>query len=535
YKSALGRAWNTRYHGDPASIDCATTPTGPSAGTCGLIGAPCKDYDVESPLKLHGRYVGGAKWTTAIDDPGGTHADDLFFRFNVPFSGAILSEGGLWVRAGAAFTFPDWLPAPDALSNGGARVDVAFNGMKSAQGSLYVKPFDYLSFGLCQASTTACTTHADCSDPLFGIDELTYCRDDGFCTLGPCLGRLTLSGYGPNGVDDGIDDGFYARVNLLAKPLPTLTAGARASLETLFEPRRDLAFASYDLSCPPGQTCQSAADYRLALATGLQLELPLPLAFDAAGNPTEFIRICGNAATQKPGLGDATADWVLAASDLCPKDGDVPSFGTFIDGDIEVLDQTFSGSALLNSCGFRARSALELGKVEIGDFRLPSLASVNADIMGRFAPFRVCAAGYSEINLALPDGLPATLLEIDSKVTADVCIGEATKYPTRDSGQFLRLLTGTPDGTPHTAHAEFFSLEGGPKLFEVNGSFDLCVGDGDRIGQPGVLTCADNHIKLCGDLNLLDGAIHVENRCFEIRVPHFDLTYSFHEAVELNL
>jgi hypothetical protein len=68
----------------------------------------------------------------------------------------------------------------------------------------------------------------------------------------------------------------------------------------------------------------------------------------------------------------------------------------------------------------------------------------------------------------------------------------------------------------------------------VNGSFDLCVGDGDRIGQPGVMTCADNHIKLCGDLSLFDGAVQVENRCFEIRVPHLDLTYSFHEAVELN-
>ncbi len=121
------------------------------------------------------------------------------------------------------------------------------------------------------------------------------------------------------------------------------------------------------------------------------------------------------AATQKPGIGDTTADWVVAASDLCPKDGDVPSFGTFIDGDIEVLDQTFSRSALLNSCGFRARSALEFGKVEIGGCRLPSLASVNIDIMGRFAPFRVCAAGYSELNLALPDCLPATLLKSDSK------------------------------------------------------------------------------------------------------------------------
>ncbi len=32
----------------------------------------------------------------------------------------------------------------------------------------------------------------------------------------------------------------------------------------------------------------------------------------------------------------------------------------------------------------------------------------------------------------------------------------------------------------------------------------------------------------------MGGAAQVENRCFEIRVPHKDLTYSFHEAVELD-
>jgi hypothetical protein len=52
--------------------------------------------------------------------------------------------------------------------------------------------------------------------------------------------------------------------------------------------------------------------------------------------------------------------------------------------------------------------------------------------------------------------------------------------------QFLRLLTGTPVGAPHKAQAEFFSLEGGPKVFEMDGSFDyenLPIGGGCDVDQ----------------------------------------------------
>ena len=98
--------------------------------------------------------------------------------------------------------------------------------------------------------------------PASATSLITRRKHHGFCTAGPCLGRLTVSGYGPDGIDNGIDDGFYARTNLHAKPLPTFQAGARLSLETFDAPRSDLAFSSYELECPPGQcTCADSTGF----------------------------------------------------------------------------------------------------------------------------------------------------------------------------------------------------------------------------------------------------------------------------------
>ncbi len=536
YQSGLGRAWNTRYRGDPSGqgVDCVATPELPPTDTCGLIGQPCKDYDLTASYKLHGRYLGGAAWRTAIDTPGASHADDISFSLKVPFSSKILSDAGLGIRGGVAFTFPDDLPLPDLLTNGGARIDVAVAGTKQAEGSLYAKPFDLLGFGLCSASTTACTTHADCDDPVFGLDDIAYCRDDGFCTAGACLARLTLSGYGPNGIDDGIDDGFYARTNLHAKPFPTLQAGARVSVESFATPRDDLAFASYDVGCPPGESCQSVGDYRFSLATGLQLDIPLPFSLKPNGDPTHLLKVCGNAVTYKPGKGDATPDWVTASRELCPDEGQIPAFGSFVDGSIDVLDQTFSGSALLTNCGFKIRSTLDVGRVHIGDMNLPSLATMSTDITGRFMPFRICSEGYLAAHVDIPPASPLKLLELDAEVTADVCFGDATKYPGKDSGNFMRLQTGSADGTPTPATLKFLSATSGASLFEAHGTADLCLGNGDLVGAPGVEACADDYLKLCGGMQLLDGLVTLEDKCFEIHVPHLDVVFSIREGVPLD-
>ncbi|MFO0745302.1 MAG: hypothetical protein U1F43_06430 [Myxococcota bacterium] len=536
YKSLLGHAWNTRYRGDPdGGLDCAAAPELAPEGVCDLIGQPCKDYDLDSPFKLHARYMAGARWVTAIDAPDlSKGADDLFFRLNVPFGAGILSQGGLGIRGGVAFTLPAGLPAPDALTNGGARIDVNVAGTSEARGELYTKPFDLLGLGFCTASTQRCTSDSDCKDPVLGFDDATFCRGDGFCTAGPCIGRLELSGYGPNGIDDGIDDGFYARTNLHAKPGPTFAASARISTEARGLPRKDLAYASYDLGCPPGQTCQSFADYRLAMATGLDLDLPLPFTL-YPGGPAELFKICGNAVISKPGKGDPTPAWVTASRELCPNDGQIPSFGAMVNGSIDVLSQSLRGSALLTNCGFEVRSAMDLGQVHIGDFQLPSIGTMTGDVTGRFVPFRVCTDGHLTLNLGLPDGAPAKLLDLHGEVTSDVCVGEATKYAGKDSGQFIRLLSGRPDGTPAPTNLKFLSLDGGPSLFEMNGTVDLCAGNGDLVGQPGVAACADDHLRVCGDLQLLGGLIKVENKCLEVRVPHLDVTFSMHQAVSIDL
>ncbi len=536
YQSGLDRAWNTRYYGDPADggIDCVETPILPPTNTCGLIGTPCKDYDRTSAHKLHAHYREAATWATAIDAPGVTlmnGADDLHLSVKVPFSSAILKVGGFGVRGGVAFTVPDWLPVPDALKNGGARVDVLLAGTTEARGELYMKSFDLLELGQCGASTTPCTRNDQCTTSLFGLPIPGYCRDDGLCTTGMCLGRLMVSGYGPNGIDDGIDDGFYARTNLHAKPLPTFSAGARVSVESAFSPREDLAFASYELQCPPNQTCNSAADYRLSLSTGLELDLPLP--FAGPNDPTHLFKVCGNAVTYKPGLGDPTPDWILTSSYLCPS-GD-PSFGTFVDGSIEVMNQTLMGSALLTSCGFKIRSAIDLGKVNIGDFNLPSMGTFTGEVTGRFSPFRVCSEGDLTLDLELPYGAPYKLLDLDAAVSADVCFGEATKYPGLDSGNFMKLLSRP--GAP--ARLAFFSKDGGPSLFEMTGSVDMCVGNGDVLRQgpsdPVAQACEDTHLILCGSLNLFGGLVALEQKCLELRTPHIDITFSLHEQVQIAL
>ncbi|PKN53991.1 MAG: hypothetical protein CVU56_28915, partial [Deltaproteobacteria bacterium HGW-Deltaproteobacteria-14] len=536
YKSSLKRAWNTRYQGDPDGLDCEETPFAPPSGGCGLIGEPCQDYDFTNPHKIHASYIGGAHWVSSVDDPGAGMADDLVFKLNVPFGSGIISEGGLWIRGGVAVNFPDdVIPLPDELANGGFRAEVALAGTSEAKGSLYTKSFDFLKLGSCSATTQACRTSAECHDPYFHLDALAYCRDDGFCTDGPCLGRLTLSGYGPNGIDDGIDDGFYVRTNLHAKPLPTLSGGARTSLETFAAPRTDLSFMSYELQCPPGQACNAMADYRLSIAGGLDLTLPLPFAFDGAGQPTKLMQICGNAAAYKPGKGDTLPAWITATSSFCPDPGRDASFGMFVDGSISALSQTLSGSALLTSCGFKARSAIDLDALNIGGLRMPPIGSLSTEVSARFVPFRMCASGYMDLNIDLPEGAGAKLLQIDAEAVADTCVGDPAKISGTDSGNFLRILTGSPDGTPAPATVSFLSLTHGASLFQLVGDVDICVGDGDRIGMAGVRACTSDRLHVCGDISLLGGAISVADACLDVTAPEGDVTFSLRASAGVNL
>ena len=61
------------------------------------------------------------------------------------------------------------------------------------------------------------------------------------------------------------------------------------------------------------------------------------------------------------------------------------------------------------------------------------------------------------------------------------------------------------------ASLRFLSLAGGPSLFEMHGDLEVCLGDGDLPREPGVMACPANHVKACGDIALLGGAVGVED------------------------
>lgn len=514
--ASAGRLHNSQY-APSSAVDCRTQISRPLAGPCSLIGAPCADYDRTGKLDAaQNTAVSGIR--TRADDSG-LGLDDLLFKLFLPFGADILTSSGLWLSAGASLQFfSPVIPLPSLLSNGGARVEVALASSGQAHGELFVRPFELLGLGVCAPSSIRCGANRECSDPTGLLQHGLYmCREDGFCTAGPCLGVLTVSGYGPDGIDNGVDDGFYARVNLLAKPLPTFAAGARLALATKQQARADLAFLSVDFQCPPGQVCSAAEDYRFAAAAGVQLDLRISWpGFEAIS----ALQICGNAAMTKPGRGDAVPGWLSESLSICSSamfraleaQPSAAKFGTLVNGHVSVLGQTVRGSVLLNSCGLKVFGAWEMGKIQVLGQTMPPLGSLTAELFLRFSPFRLCASGSMALDMNLVNAA-----RLSGSGTASFCLGPSASGT--DSGVFVRASA--------PSYLAVFQLPaGGAEFFRMSGSMNMCFGTGDAQGQAGVKACSSGQrFEVCGPLSLLGGIV-TTNGCVGLALAGSDLSFS---------
>jgi hypothetical protein len=194
-------------------------------------------------------------------------------------------------------------------------------------------------------------------------------------------------------------------------------------------------------------------------------------------------------------VGDVIPPWLARATQLCSAQlpGLTPGWGVEVAGKVTLLAQTLEGSILLSSCGLEVRSSVDLGDFSIGNFRLPGIGTVQSVITVRFAPFRMCISG--SINTALDIALPTPqrpLVRFASSIraAADMCAGEASEdHVTADSGAFMKI------DAREGVDVQFTLPLTGVTLFTLRGEMDVCVGTGDKQGQPGIFPHARSSMR----------------------------------------
>ena len=231
-------AYNTRYYGNCApqyELGCVDTTTGPQ--------------------RLHGSYSGQARALESLAN------NDLFFKFQFGMTPSSFLDSGLWLRGGVKIEPPTPINLiyPDIQFG----VEVALS-KDEAKGKLHLKEMDFLKLGPCGA---------------FGIDF--------------CLGKFMLTGYGPNGIKDGIDDGVFFATDLRAKPAPEWQGSARLVFELPNGTQQDLVKIETEFRCPPGVAgaggCSKVEEYRAKFYAGADLTLPIPIdGFDDIGIQGSF-------------------------------------------------------------------------------------------------------------------------------------------------------------------------------------------------------------------------------------------------------